>query len=131
RKPYHPKQYQATIYSQLCRQQLLLHLQIQFNTMSEPNKAHGTKDQVTGQIQETVGGIIGNDRMRAEGAATREGGKAEVNAAKAENRAEATGTDIKGHAKDAFGALTGDNKMQAEGKADKTKADAQHNANRF
>lgn len=59
--------------------------------------------QVTGQIQETVGGIIGNDRMRAEGAATREGGKAEVNAAKAENRAEATGTDIKGHAKDAFG----------------------------
>lgn len=86
--------------------------------MTANNKTTGYIDKVLGTSKETVGKLT-STRLQEEGAAQKQKGQAEVNAAKAQKRAEATGDKISGVAKQGAGAITGDASLKNEGRLER------------
>ncbi|KAG9298065.1 hypothetical protein G9A89_018148 [Geosiphon pyriformis] len=97
--------------------------------MSQPSKVSGTGEYYKGAAQETLGSIIGNTGMQAEGAKQKATGDAEIKAAKTQGYAEGTKDRLTGHVKETAGSVVGNEQMQAEGKGSKLSGEAQQKIN--
>ncbi|ORX91919.1 DNA binding protein [Basidiobolus meristosporus CBS 931.73] len=82
-----------------------------------------------GYVQETVGSVLGNEQMQAEGATKQPQADAEYEAAQAQGYAQGAGEKLKGNVKDTVGSAIGNEHMQAEGKASATRGEARLNFN--
>ncbi|ORY00630.1 hypothetical protein K493DRAFT_347792 [Basidiobolus meristosporus CBS 931.73] len=88
-----------------------------------------TSMYAAGYVQETAGGILGNEQMKAEGAAKQAQAEAEYKAAQAEGYAQGASEKLKGNVKDTVGSAIGNEQMQVEGKAGAAKGEARMTAN--
>jgi uncharacterized protein YjbJ (UPF0337 family) len=104
-----------------------LHLSIAIIT-GEPSKVSGHSDEVIGSIKSTVGGLTGNNELKAKGDAQNTAGTGQVEAATAKQKADAAAQGGKGNVKDVVGGLIGNDKMKAEGKADQAAGAAKGNS---
>ncbi|CAG8653007.1 4212_t:CDS:2 [Ambispora leptoticha] len=80
----------------------------------------GNAEYVAGATKETLGSMVGSERMKAEGAAAKTEGASRVDAAKTGKRTEGKAEELKGNVKETTGNLTGSNQMQAEGQTDQS-----------
>ena len=99
--------------------------------MSNASKrGEGTAEQLGGKIKRSIGKLIGNEQMEAEGRAKELKGTAKVESAKAAERAKGQVEEVAGAAKNRIGAVIDNEQMQAEGKAKELKGEARQKANR-
>ena len=93
------------------------------------NRGEGAAEEVGGKIKKTVGKVIGNEQMEAEGKAKELHGQAQQAAAKAGERVKGTIEEVSGAIKNRVGAVIGNEQMQAEGKARELKGEARQKIN--
>ncbi len=93
-------------------------------------RGEGTAEKLGGKIQRSIGKLIGNERMEAEGRAKELKGTAKVESAKAAERAKGQVQEVAGAAKNRVGAVIDNERMQAEGKAKEIEGEARQKANR-
>lgn len=74
--------------------------------------------ELKGNVKQGVGKMVGDDEMRAEGAA-------EKNEARTSRKMKGAGNSVKGTVKEGVGKMTGDESMRSEGMADRMKGKAQ------
>ena len=99
--------------------------------MSNASKrAEGEAEKLGGKIKRTVGKLIGNEQMQAEGTAKEIKGAAKVETAKAAERSKGKVEEVTGAVKNRVGAVIDNEQMQAEGKAKELKGEARQKANR-
>jgi uncharacterized protein YjbJ (UPF0337 family) len=77
----------------------------------------GVAAQLGGKVKSTVGGLIGNDRMKAEGLATELFGQVQEEAAKAAERLLGKAEELIGLLKKRLGAFLDNRGLQARGAA--------------
>ncbi|KAJ3353861.1 hypothetical protein HDU91_005839 [Kappamyces sp. JEL0680] len=94
------------------------------------SKSEGYKDQAIGAMKENIGGLF-SEKARADGAAQRAQGEAEVTAAKTANRAEAAHKNLQGGFEKIVGGITGDTAKKAQGHAHAAEGDVIRESNRF
>ena len=80
--------------------------------------------------RETVGKVIGNEQMEAEGEAKELKGQAKQEAAKAAERVKGKVEETVGAVKNRVGAVIGNEQMQAEGKVKELTGEGRQNTNR-
>ena len=82
-----------------------------------------------GTVKETVGNMIGNRSMEAEGKAQHAAGNAEYEQARAQGYASGVMNSVSGNVKHATGNVLGNERLQAEGKAEHVKGEAKKEVN--
>ncbi|GAQ89839.1 hypothetical protein KFL_005680060 [Klebsormidium nitens] len=87
-------------------------------SMSTSNKTSGYVDKAVGASKEATGKVFSN-RLKSKGAAQREKGQAEIDAAKARKQAEATGDKVAGTAKQVAGSVTNNTSLANESRAER------------
>jgi len=92
--------------------------------------SHGQKEKVKGNVKETVGTVVGNERMEAEGKAQKLKGEAEVQTAKSQEYSKGLYEQSTGALKENIGWAVGNEQMEAEGKVTKLKGEARKSANK-
>jgi uncharacterized protein YjbJ (UPF0337 family) len=95
----------------------------------EPSKTSGNAKAAQGAVRENLGKVIGSNEQQMKGAAKREEGNAEHDAAQAKGWMEGAKDNVMGTVKDTIGSLTGNTQQQAEGKAQDAKGNAKRAAN--
>jgi uncharacterized protein YjbJ (UPF0337 family) len=99
--------------------------------MSNGNeRVKGKVAEIKGAVKATVGDLIHNDEMHAEGHAEQVEGQSRQELAKAKERVKGAGEELAGETKDAVGGLIGDNHLEAEGKVEARKGKARQNLNK-
>ena len=99
--------------------------------MSNASKrSEGAAQEFGGKVKETVGKVIGNERVEAEGKARKLEGKGKKEAAKAAERSLGKAQEVKGAVKNRIGAAIGNEQMQAEGAVKELEGEARQKANR-
>jgi uncharacterized protein YjbJ (UPF0337 family) len=93
------------------------------------NRGAGAAGELLGKIKGTVGKVIGNPQMEAEGRAKELQGKNKQAAAKAAERVGGKADEIVGVVKKRVGALIDNEQMEVEGKAKELKGKARQRAN--
>lgn len=96
---------------------------------NESDKSEGTAEKIGGAIKKTVGGLIGDEQMEAEGRAKELQGEARREEAKAEERTKGTLEEIGGAIKNRVGHIIDNEKMAAEGKATELKGEERQEKN--
>jgi len=94
------------------------------------SRAKGAVEELGGKIKGTVGKVIGNEQMEAEGKAKELKGQARQEVAKAGERATGAIEEVVGAVKNRVGAVIDNGQMQAEGKAKELKGRARQAANK-
>ncbi|MBA2541662.1 MAG: CsbD family protein [Deltaproteobacteria bacterium] len=98
--------------------------------MSNASKrGEGAAEELGGKIKKTIGKVIGNDQMEAEGLVKEKKGEAKQEAAKAAERTKGKVEEIVGAVKNRVGAVIGSEEMQVEGKAKELEGEARQKAN--
>ena len=97
---------------------------------NESQRAEGFAEEIGGKIKKTIGKVIGNEQMEAEGKLKEEKGDAQQEAAKAAERTKGKAQEIVGAVKNRVGAVIDNEQMQAEGKAKELKGEARQKANK-
>lgn len=90
----------------------------------------GKAEEIGGKIKGAVGGLIGNERIQAEGKAKELKGDAKQQVAKAGERMKGSVEKLAGKAKQAVGGLIDNEQMALEGKAKELKGAARQAGNR-
>jgi uncharacterized protein YjbJ (UPF0337 family) len=99
--------------------------------MSNTSKrGEGTAEKLGGKIKRSIGKLIGNEQMEAEGRAKELKGTAKVESAKAAERTKGQVQEVAGAAKNRIGAVLDNEQMQVEGKAKELEGEARQKANR-
>lgn len=93
-------------------------------------KNEGKLEEVGGKVKGAVGGLVGNERLRAEGEAQQLRGQARKEDAKAAERVEGKVQEVGGKLKNRIGALFGKRRAQAEGRAEEIKGEQRQIENR-
>jgi uncharacterized protein YjbJ (UPF0337 family) len=93
-------------------------------------KNEGKLEEVGGKVKGAVGGLVGNERLRAEGDAQRLRGHARKEDAKAAERTEGAVQQLSGKIKNRLGALFGRRRTQAEGRAEEIRGEQRRIENR-
>ena len=93
------------------------------------NRGEGAAEELGGKIKKTVGKLIGNEQMEAEGKVKEVKGEAKQEAAKASERTTGKVEEVAGAIKNRVGAVLGNEQMQAEGKVKELKGEARQKAN--
>jgi uncharacterized protein YjbJ (UPF0337 family) len=93
-------------------------------------RVKGKVEEIKGTLKESVGDLIGNEQMQAEGHAEKLTGQARQDVAKAEERVKGMGEQLVGTAKGAVGKLIGNEQMRVEGKAKELTGKGRRKANR-
>ena len=93
-------------------------------------RVKGKVEEIKGTLKESVGDLIGNEQMQAEGHAEKVAGQARQDVAKAEERVKGMGEQLVGTAKGAVGKLLGNEQMRVEGKAKELTGKGRRKANR-
>ncbi|MFO0740738.1 MAG: CsbD family protein [Labilithrix sp.] len=94
------------------------------------NRTEGVAEEIGGKVKKTVGAVIGNEQMQAEGKAKELQGEARQEAAKTAERAKGKVEEVVGAVKNKVGAVIGNEQMQAEGKAKELQGEARQAANK-
>ncbi|KAJ3006643.1 hypothetical protein HKX48_009541 [Thoreauomyces humboldtii] len=94
-----------------------------------PSRTQGNVDQAVGTAKSTLGSLVGNRSLEAEGKAQNAHGVYEDEAKKGSNRVEALGEGLAGKVKTVVGAVTGDQEKQARGNAEINKANLKSQLN--
>jgi uncharacterized protein YjbJ (UPF0337 family) len=90
----------------------------------------GKVEEIKGTLKESVGDLIGNEQMRAEGHTEKVKGQARQDVVKAEERVKGMGERLVGTAKGAIGRLIGNKQMRVQGRAKELTGKARQKANR-
>jgi uncharacterized protein YjbJ (UPF0337 family) len=99
--------------------------------MSNASKrSEGAAEKLGGKIKGTIGKLIDNEQMEAEGRAKEVKGAAKEEAAKSAERGKGKVEEATGALKNRVGAVIDNEQMQAEGKARELKGEARQKANR-
>jgi uncharacterized protein YjbJ (UPF0337 family) len=93
-------------------------------------RVEGAVEELGGKIKSTVGRIIGNEQMEAEGEASELKGHAKQEAAKAAERVKGGVEQAVGGVKGAVGAVFDNEQMKAEGRAKELKGEARQGINK-
>lgn len=93
-------------------------------------RSEGAAEELGGKVKETVGKLVGSERMEAEGRARKLEGQAKQEAAKAAERAQGKTEKAVGGLKNRVGALVGNERLQADGKLEELEGEAREKANR-
>jgi uncharacterized protein YjbJ (UPF0337 family) len=93
-------------------------------------RAKGTLEKVSGVIKESIGKVIGNERLEAEGKTEQFEGNARIELAKATERAKGTFEQAAGVVKHKVGQVIGNDVMAAEGKAKALKGEVRQSVNK-
>ncbi|ORX95518.1 putative cruciform DNA binding protein [Basidiobolus meristosporus CBS 931.73] len=93
------------------------------------DKITANMKSAAGAVQENVGSAIGNQKIQAEGAATRAEGNAEYLRAQAQGYAQGAGEKLEGHFQENVGSALGNLQTEVEGAANKAKGEARMQAN--
>jgi len=98
--------------------------------MSNASKrGEGAAEEFGGKVKETVGQVIGDEQMEAEGRGRKLEGQAKQEAAKAAERAKGKKDEVVGAVKNRIGAAIDNEQMEAEGKARELSGEARQRAN--
>ncbi|CAG8687241.1 28584_t:CDS:2 [Dentiscutata erythropus] len=97
--------------------------------MSEPSKTDATLKYYGGAAKETLGKVVGSEKMEAEGREKKIEGNDEYDGAKTAGKAEGAKDEAAGGIKKSTGDTLGDTKMRVEGKATELKGQAERKAN--
>lgn len=99
--------------------------------MSNASKrSEGSAEELGGKVKESVGKLIGNERLEVEGRAKKLQGQAQQDAAKAAERSKGSVEQTAGAVKNRVGAVLGNERMQVEGRVQELKGEARRKANR-
>ena len=93
-------------------------------------RAKGKLQEFGGSIKEKAGELTGNERMEAEGEASKLQGQGRQDFAKGVGRVKGAAEDVMGNVKQGLGKLTGDDSTRAEGVADEARGEARKEFNR-
>ena len=93
-------------------------------------RGKGKLEELGGSIKETAGRLTGNERMEAEGEASKLKGEGRQEVAKGVGRVKGAAEDVMGNVKQGLGKLTGDDSTRAEGVADEARGEARKEFNR-
>ncbi len=93
-------------------------------------RGEGAAEELGGKIKATVGKVIGNEQMEAEGNLKELKGKSKQEAAKAGERVKGKVEEVVGAVKNRVGAVIDNEQMQAEGKVKELKGQARQIANK-
>jgi len=93
-------------------------------------RGEGAAEKWGGKIKRSIGKLIGNEQMEAEGRAKELKGTAKVESAKAAERAKGQVQEAVGAVKNRVGAVVDNEQMQVEGKAKELEGEARQKANR-
>ena len=99
--------------------------------MSKASKrSEGAAEKLGGKIKGTIGKLIDNEQMEAEGKAKELKGTAKEEAAKAAERDKGKVEEVTGAIKNRVGHVIDNEQMQAEGKVKEMKGQARQEANK-
>lgn len=93
-------------------------------------RAEGKVEEIVGGIKGTVGRVIGDERMEAEGEALKVEGQVRQESAKASERVKGAVEQVTGTVKKKVGQLIDNEQMEIEGKLKVLKGQARQEANR-
>ncbi len=108
----------------------LQQLELEMNMGNAADRGEGAAEELGGKIKKTVGSVIGNEQMEAEGKAKELQGQAKQEAAKAGERTKGAVEEVVGTVKNRVGAVIDNEQMQAEGKAKELTGEARQKANK-
>jgi uncharacterized protein YjbJ (UPF0337 family) len=94
------------------------------------NRAEGKAEQLGGKIKKTIGKVIGNEQMEAEGHLKEAKGEAKEETAKAAERTKGKVQEVVGAVKNRVGAVIDNEQMQAEGKVKELEGQARQRMNK-
>ncbi|KAI9226014.1 MAG: hypothetical protein DHS80DRAFT_19396 [Piptocephalis tieghemiana] len=92
---------------------------------SDPSKMSGNATWAKGQAKSTLGNVLGNEQMHAEGAADIAKGNSEYKAAQTQGYAQGAKDEVAGGAKKMGNSIIGDDSAKADAQAQKSKGQAQ------
>ena len=99
--------------------------------MSNASKrSEGAAEKLGGKIKRTIGKVLGNEQMEAEGRAKELKGQAREETAKAAERTKGKVEEVAGAVKNRVGAVIDNEQMQVEGRAKELKGEVRQKANR-
>ena len=93
-------------------------------------RGEAAAEQLGGKIKKTVGKVIGNEQMEAEGTAKELQGEAREAAAKGKERVKGAVEEVAGAIKNRVGHVIDNAQMIAEGKAKELEGEARQKANK-
>ena len=94
------------------------------------NRSEGKAEEIGGKIKGTIGKVIGNEQMEAEGKLKEVKGVAKQEAAKGAERSKGAVEELVGKVKNTVGAVIDNEQMQAEGKVKQLTGEARQKANK-
>ena len=93
-------------------------------------RGEGAVEEIGGKIKETVGKVIGSERLQTEGHANKLKGQAKQDSAKSAERAKGKIEQITGAIKNRVGAVIDNDRMKVEGRAKERQGESRQKANR-
>jgi uncharacterized protein YjbJ (UPF0337 family) len=99
------------------------------NMSNLQKRGEGEAEKLGGKLKKTVGKVIGNEQIEAEGAVKEIKGDAKVETAKAGERLKGAGEELVGKVKNRLGHVIDNEQMIAEGKAKELKGIARQKTN--
>ena len=98
--------------------------------MSEnEERAKGKLQEIGGSVKETVGRVVGNERIEDEGRGDKLEGQDRQEVAKGVGRVKGAAEEVAGNIKQGLGDLTGSERLRDEGEADELKGKARQDLN--
>ncbi|KAI8879179.1 hypothetical protein K501DRAFT_287503 [Backusella circina FSU 941] len=94
-----------------------------------PSRTDAKKDQFAGNVKDTLGSAVGNERMQAEGQAQHGSGQTQETAANTKGYVEGMADQVAGAVKGAYNSLAGNTGDEAANKAQQKKGEAQTSFN--
>jgi uncharacterized protein YjbJ (UPF0337 family) len=123
--------YRTQLYALMSAARGLLRYRARSSVMSNASKrSEGAAEKVGGKIKGTVGKLINNEQMEAEGKVKEAKGRAKEESAKAAERGKGKVEEVTGAIKNRVGAVIDNEQMQAEGKLKEIKGQARQRGNR-
>ncbi|KAI8079530.1 uncharacterized protein B0P05DRAFT_540985 [Gilbertella persicaria] len=98
-------------------------------SFNAPSRSDAKKDQLVGNVKETAGNLVGNERLQAEGKTQHGQGQANEAAANIVGYAQGLKDQVTGAVQGAVHSLTGDNTNEASDKVQQKKGEAQKEIN--
>lgn len=93
------------------------------------SKSEAKKDQFVGNVKETVGNTLGNERLQAEGKTQHGQGQATEAAANIQGYVQGLANQVSGTVQGAINSLTGNTSGEASNKVQEKKGEAQKEMN--
>ena len=97
---------------------------------TESKRGEGIAEKIGGSIKHAIGSLVGDEQMKAEGAAKEAEGVRHEETAKAEERAKGTVEKAAGAVESGVGNVIGNEKLAVEGKVKEVEGEVRKETNR-